>query len=314
MNEDFTESIEDRVKKQATIDYLVPKPPFPRNMLIEISNRCNHKCTFCFNPSMTRRKGGMDPDFIRRILQEAYDCGVREVGFTATGESLMDKHLFDYFSLAKDIGYEYTYFSTNGALLNEKKIEQIFSSDLSSIKFSFNAGTRETYKYIHGRDDFDHVIAMIKAIDRERKARNLLLRLFVTCVVTEKNKDEQNNLQEILGDVVDKLIFAPEAKDVGPITAALDIVSPCAMVFNRIHLTYEGYLSACCTDFEGNLVVADLNTMPLKEAWESEIFQELRRRHITHAKDGALNGTLCAPCIAKRTMPFLPLKEALAQA
>jgi len=314
MNKEFKESIEERMEKKAIIDDLVPKPKIPRNMLIEVSNRCNHKCTFCFNPSMTRRKGGMKSEFISRILREAYDCGVREVGFTATGESLMDKHLFDYFSQASDIGYEYTYFSTNGALLNEKKIEQIFLSGLSSIKFSINAGTRETYKYIHGRDDFDHVIAMIKIIDRERKVRNRLLRLFVTYVVTEKNKDEQDNLQDILGDSVDKILYAPEAKEVGPVTAELSTVSPCSMVFNRIHLTYEGYLSACCTDFEGKLVVADLNKMPLKEAWESEIFQELRRRHITHAKDSALNGTLCAPCIAKKSMPFLSLKEALSQA
>ncbi len=114
--------------------------PIPKNMLLEVTNACNHKCIFCANSKSTKRQRIIDDKFAYRILKEAYELGTREVGFYGTGEPLINNNLEKYIKYAKEIGYEYTYITTNGALLTEERMKKIVESGIDSIKFSFNAG------------------------------------------------------------------------------------------------------------------------------------------------------------------------------
>ena len=57
---------------------------------------------------------------------------------------------------------------------------------------------------------------------------------------------------------------------------------PCTMVLNRIHITYDGYLTACCQDFNYDLLLADLKKTSLKDAWYGEKAMALREAHIKH--------------------------------
>lgn len=64
-------------------------------------------------------------------------------------------------------------------------------------------------------------------------------------------------------------------------------------MFNSINITCEGYITACCMDFQNYLAYADINKMTIKEAWNSECITELRRKHLcNNVKD-----TICDNCI-----------------
>ena len=67
----------------------------------------------------------------------------------------------------------------------------------------------------------------------------------------------------------------------------------CYLPFNAVTITHEGYFSACCVDFENNLIVADLNHGSLKAAWESEKLQHLRKMHM----EKAYGNTICNNCM-----------------
>jgi len=252
-------------------------PPFPRNLMLELSNACNHACSFCYNSRMRRRRGCADDAFVHRILAEAHALGAREVGFATTGEALVHKRLFEHVATAKKLGYAYTYFSTNGGLLTGELVDRVLESGLDSIKFSINAGTAATYARVHGRDQFDHVVAVVRQLAARRRATGRPLKVLVTSVLTPDIAHEQHLLAAVLGGVVDDLVFFPATGAVGP-TNGSHAPLPCAMVFNRAHVTWEGYLTACCVDYENYLVVADLNATPLAEAWSAPAFQELTRR------------------------------------
>ncbi len=71
---------------------------------------------------------------------------------------------------------------------------------------------------------------------------------------------------------------------------------PCSMIFNCFHITYEGYLTACCVDEENLLFIADLNQVPLAEAWHSEKFVDLRQRHLCGNKQ-KIGNILCRNCL-----------------
>ena len=63
---------------------------------------------------------------------------------------------------------------------------------------------------------------------------------------------------DALSGVVDDLEFFDETKAVGPTNGTLAPL-PCAMVFDRVHVTCEGYLTACCVDYENNLITLTRN-------------------------------------------------------
>lgn len=290
------------------------RPEFPNNMLIELTNFCNHSCVFCANSKMTRRKGFMDEAFLIRILEEAFDAGTREVGFYATGEPFISKNLAQYVALAKKIGYSYVYITTNGALATPECVTEVIRAGIDSIKFSINAGSKETYKMIHGKDDFNIVLDNLKFINDFRKNNKLDYKIYVSYIVTQYTEFEKDVIIEKIQEYIDEIIFINVANQGGMMYEINDLLSlkesdynpkklPCSLLFNSLHITYEGYLTACCIDFQNYLTVADLKIISLKDAWNSENFMNLRKRHL----ENDIEGSLCNNCIYNKNDQVEPL-------
>lgn len=289
-------------------------PPFPKNMLIELTNICNHNCIFCANSKMTRKKGKIDEDFLFRILKEAFDEGTTEVGFYATGEPFVSKNLDVYVAKAKEIGYKYVYITTNGALATPERSREVIEAGVDSIKFSINAGTKDTYKSIHGKDEFDIVLNNLKYISDYRKKNNMNFKIFVSSIVTKYSESEKKLLEENLKDISDDIVFLNVANQGGMMYEINENLAlegdnylikkmPCSLPFNSLHVTFEGYLTSCCIDFQNYLTVADLNKVSIKEAWNSDIFIELRKKHL----ENSIEGTLCYNCIYNKNESVDPL-------
>ena len=132
-------------------------PPFPKNMMMELTNICNHQCVFCGYSKMKRKRTKCDKALMMDVISKAYALGTRELGFYLVGEPFLCEDIGDYVKKAKDVGYEYIYVTTNGALATVDKVQKLIELGLNSIKFSINAAKAETYKRIHGKDDFEAV-------------------------------------------------------------------------------------------------------------------------------------------------------------
>lgn len=288
--------------------------PFPKNMLVELTNVCNHKCIFCANRKMTRKAGMINAAFMERIIREAYALGTREIGFQTVGEPLIVKDLERYILLAKETGFEYTYIPINGAAADAKRLRSVFEAGLDSIKFSINAGTAASYRLIHGKDDFEKVIDNLRFAAEYRKEFGKPKKIYVTYVVTKQNQHECGGFKKLVGPLVDDLVFISVGNQGGmmnEVDASLRVEGegpvprkpPCSILFNRLHVTHEGYLTSCCVDYQNYLVTADLNSCSLKDAWESEAARSLRRRHIK----GDLKGTHCYNCLFNKNEKIEPL-------
>lgn len=277
--------------------------PFPQSMLLEVSNICNHACAFCANSKSDRKKGFIEKEFAMRILHDAYMLGTREVGFYATGEPLTDKNLEIYIDYAKKIGYEYVFITTNGALFEPKRIYSIINAGIDSIKFSINGANREDYLLIHGKDDFDKVIKNLKFISELRNTHKF--KLYISFIMTKQTIESEEKFRQEYEKYVDDIIFLKCINQSGYMyemngllavdkdAGGYNVDGICPMIFNKLYVTYEGYLTMCCADFQNYLVVADLNKDSLADAWNNQYAQELRKRHLDHK----LEGTICANCI-----------------
>jgi organic radical activating enzyme len=300
-------------------DFYVEDPPMPKNMMVELTNACNHACVFCANPHMTRKARRIDRRLLERVMAEARALGVEELGFYTTGDPFVHKDLAALTKHGKELGYRYLYISTNGALATPDRARAVIDAGMDSIKFSINAGSRETYALVHGRDEFDLVMRHLRFVSEYRRTLGRPLGLFVTCVVTNPMRHELEAFRRDLGSLVDEVSFNECGIQSGQMTAAQALLSAgatppraengiCPLPFNRLHVTCEGYLTLCCVDYQNYLTVGDLGESSLQEVWHSSVAREARRQHI----EGRLEGTLCGNCWLGRMDKIAPLIPAQA--
>ena len=266
----------------------VLEPPFPtKHMSIEISNVCNHKCVFCPHHKMTREKRFIDQSLLYRILQEAYDLGVREVGLFIIGEPFTNPSLSKYIAKAKDIGYEYVYITTNGALATPARLQSVFESGLDSIKFSINAGSKETYREIHGADNYETVIMNAVWCYQYRRQTKGSFKILCSYVVTAQSLPEADGFKKAYSYLFDDIAFykvmnrggiMPETSSMIPNVSGNNNTEVCPSPFNCVYVTCEGYLSPCALDANLDLRVGDLNNTSLKNAWYGVEMKRLRQK------------------------------------
>ena len=294
--------IETRIEEKFRVDNFNSFPQ--KNLLIEVTNVCNNKCVFCANRKMTRAKGQIDFDLAKRVLKECYDLGTREVGFYATGEPLLYKELYLLIREAKNLGYTYVYLTTNGLLAKRDIIEPLLKEGLDSIKFSINAINAEDYNFIHGVNCFDIVLENLRSCKcLQEEYHN---KLFVSCILTKYTNYSRDEVENFFRGMCDKVVVQNVKNQGGllpninkhlliekdnVITNSFGI--PCSYVFNSVTVSYEGYLTACCMDFQNYLAYADLNKVSVKDGWQNLIITEFRNKQ----KNGDVGCSICKACV-----------------
>jgi len=294
-------------------------PPFPDDCMVELTNACNHECVFCANPRMKRRIARLSLDLWRRFVGEALPLGLKEVGFYATGEPFMVPNLHDFIQIATDAGIGYTYVTTNGTLATPERMRKVLAAGLKSIKFSINAATRESYRLVHGADDFDKVRDNVIWLHGYRQESGLDFHILGSCAITSAIAREKDLHKAIFGSYIDDIMYHDVHGQAGQSNAEaarvtareiafppMGTAEPCFMLWKRVHLTAEGYLTLCCVDYENNLTYARLDDGPsLMGHWHNAVMIEMRRRHIRQD----LGGTLCHTCLYGGDAPYSPISD-----
>jgi len=299
------------------------KPRFPVNSLIEVTNACNHKCIFCKNTNQSRSATYLNKDVYKKFIKEASALGLKEVGLYATGEPFMAKNIDEYISIAKAYNIERVYITTNGALADLKSVIKCVKAGLDSIKFSINASNKDDYIQIHGHDDFSKVLKNVSEIYEWKKIHKKNLQMLCSCVVLPSKKYVVKEHQKLFSDYFEDINYSPSLSQGGQLyDIPLDEttlgavfqenkelndseISPCDIVFNRYHLTAEGYLSACGVDYNLNLAYSNLNEEDLKSGWLNPWITKLREMHLNKK----LDCTICDQCLRNKKLPYKPIRS-----
>ena len=317
---------EDRIEVLTRLsDDLTPYADPPSSAIIEITNGCNHACIFCKNSNQSRRAKFLSLDTYTSFVKQAVELGLQEIGLYATGEPFMSKQLAQYIKVAKQAGVGRVYMTSNGALATLDRIKECYEAGLDSIKYSINASNAADYKLVHGFDDFYTVVQNVTDTFAWKTENGINLEMLCSCVVISAvgdiEDDHRAQFAHLFDDIryvnagsqggqafelIDELGVSPHGVFNNIDQAANDeSIKPCYMVWNRYHLTAEGYLTACCVDYELDLVFANLNEQKLSDSWNNERAQQLRSAHI----DKKLDGLLCNQCVRNQKLPYQPLTE-----
>ncbi len=268
----------------------------PNNIMIEVTNICNLKCDMCYNKHMKRKKGFMRLGLFENIVNQTKELNIENMGLYTTGESFLHPKIFEFIRYAKQKGIKYVYITTNGQALDDKKINKILESGLDSIKFSIDAANKEKYESLKKGAGWDKLIDVIKKIKTIRDNQKSPLRIFASFIIMEDNLDDLMEYKHIFDNLVDETNYSIIGNQGSQVNVdnlyPKKIISkiqeyilskekwhPCGLLWNRFIVTYEGYLTICCIDFENKLVYGDLNKESLKDCWNKKKIQKFRKIH-----------------------------------
>jgi MoaA/NifB/PqqE/SkfB family radical SAM enzyme len=299
-------------------DYRGTVLPAPKSVKIELTARCNFKCSFCARSMDLREQKDMDRELFQRLILEMRDAGVEELGLFYLGESFLVPWLPLAVRWAKQTAkYPYVFLTTNGSLATGKRCEELFRAGLDSLKFSFNYADEQQFEDI-ARMPKKLFATMLKNVKAAQFVRDKVefetghrCKLYASYI--EYDGEQGEKMQEAVDEVapyLDEVYALPlysQAEHVGAserakgweVTAgnrgragALREPIPCWSLFTEGHVTHDGKLSGCCFDHDGRFEMGDLTKVSFMDAWNSERFQSLRAAHLR--KD--VMGTVCEQC------------------
>ncbi len=294
---------------------ILPPPP---SVKIELTARCNFACKFCARAMRLRDQKEMDRAFFETIATEMREAGVKELGLFYLGESMLCKWLEDACQLAKDVGYERVFLTTNMSLASPGRVLGLFEAGLDSLKWSFNYCDADQFTSItrakpqlfyDGVKNVRHAWSIRQAVEQKYGKRCNLAASYI-----EYDGEQGARMKDAVAEIrdyVDEVYALPLYGQGGFVTdtekelgwtpgpgnrGRLDNLRPplpCWSVFREGHVTWDGKLSACCFDHDSSWEMGDLNQQDFMEAWNSEKFQALRRAHLS----GDVKGTACEACL-----------------
>ncbi len=314
----MSENITDRIDAitKITPEYLQEKPPAPRAVKIELTQRCNYRCAFCalqFRENSTR---DMDFGLFQRITTEMREAGVVEIAPFYIGESFTNPKLLVKAIkwLKDDLKTPYVFLTTNGSLVNPKIAEEVMAAGLNSLKFSMTSATEEDFEavvQVSGRL-FHQALANLKTTREVRDRGGYATKIYASSI--QYNGLQADKMEELLEKhvrpYVDQHYWLPlytfgamtqhitEDKDYKPTPGNMGRVGalrdplPCWCVFTEGHVCADGMLSCCGFDATNIYTMADLNKVSFMEGWHSMTFQDIRRAHINKN----VKGTVCEDC------------------
>jgi pyrroloquinoline quinone biosynthesis protein E len=122
--------------------------PRPYALLAEISYRCPLHCPYCSNPSQMQRNGELTTSEWHRVLREATQLGVLQVGFSG-GEPLVRADLAELIRVAREANL-YTNLITSGVGLDESRAGELREAGLDSVQLSFQSDNGDLADKIAG--------------------------------------------------------------------------------------------------------------------------------------------------------------------
>ena len=262
----------------------------PREVFLEVTAHCNIKCPMCpVTTGLDRPRGTMKYELFEKILNDVAGV-VPDMSLFLAGEPLLHKQIFDMIAAASRRGI-FTRIHTNALLLNEQKIQQVFDSGQDELSFSFDGPTKERYDRVRVAGDYEKCIALIKRVmqvKRERKSVRPFTRIQIIYFQGEDPVDQRRQMQAIFQEnLPDELSVVPAHSWAGEYqefvryrenVGDLSKLSVCHMPWDRMAITWDGNVVACCNDFLAKYLNGNVRDRAVLDVWNSQPYQELRRK------------------------------------
>lgn len=311
-------------------DRMRPSLPAPKSVKIELSPRCNFRCSFCSLRTRDKQpKADMDLTLFQRITTEMREAGVEEIGLFYLGESMMAPALLIEACrwVKQKLDFPYVFLTSNGSRAAPWIVERLMASGLDSLKWSVNAADPDQFEKVMGVRStlFWAALDNIKMAHDIRERNRYDTKLYASSI---RYDGEQHERMQALLDArvrpyVDEHYFlplygmaltvermredtgwTPTLGNMGRYDETLGTGNRakqpvCWSAFTEGHVRADGHLSACCFGATDKFDVGDLNRQSFMEAWNSPEYRAIRKAQLDYAAGDrhALDNTMCSVCV-----------------
>ena len=281
---------------------------FPSQIMLDITEVCNLACIHCAHPqfkeSNVYAKAMLDPELNTKMVKEVAKYGrqiTKYIRYTSNGEPLVHPKSYEMINYAVDYSDTKVTLTTNGTLLNEKKMLKLLNSGLHMIDISIDAVNASTYSKIRVNGDFNktksNVLKLINLIEKSTYKTKLIVS-FVEQELNLKESDEFRDYwtEQGVKDVVIRKLHTNSGSNYNSnIYKRNEVISrrPCLYPWERVVLTAKGNLNFCPTDWFGKANICNYRETTIKDLWHSTFYNQLRNKHICN-KYG--NSDICKNC------------------
>lgn len=265
---------------------------YPKYLTIETCNNCNARCIMCPKGIKgTKSLEIMTDELFSKLVNElsSYSNWIEAICLNSDGEPLIDKKLSKRIRVLKEIGIKKVYISTNGKLLTKNTINELLEAGLDDIRISIDAFLPETYEKIRRGLSYNEIVQNVLQLIKIRNSKYPKTEIRIRMVEMDENVSERESFL----DYWNERLFATDKVQIMPAHTWSGIVSentnkivefykdkPCISVFSSFAVNYDGKVQLCDSDIEQQIVLGDVNNQTIKEIWQGEKFEKIRRNHI----------------------------------
>jgi putative metalloenzyme radical SAM/SPASM domain maturase len=172
-----------------------------KNLIVEITSRCNLSCPMCLRHSWKDAEGDMDVEVFRSLLSSRPNLD--SLNLTGYGEPFVHPRLVEMIRTARDLlpGHTRIHLVSNGTLMERGVVRDVIHAGLSGIALSMDSLEDDTFQSVRGgaslrsvADCLDSLVAVRESAPRDSFAIDLSI------VAMERNIQELPHLVRFAAD------------------------------------------------------------------------------------------------------------------
>jgi len=275
-----------------------------RRLDVELTNRCNARCSFCPRDE-TPETGLMSAETFEKVLDRALELDVLPVvGSAGQGEPCLHPRLLEFAESARRRGAGYGT-TTNGSLLPREISEGLHAAELEHITFSFG-DLGEDYEEVYAlpfEQSYENVMYFLELNARREEPCETALSMVIHDINRDKLREtarfwRQRGVKAILqfeqnnrGGACDNGLYFPKSRkyvaEAAEIMKDEGVPMMCMTPFFFLFVGWNGQYYVCCSDYR--------KTTPLGSVFEYgiEAMDEIKRGLVG---DGGMKVEACREC------------------
>lgn len=277
-------NLEGRTKLETVIPLSTPFILF-----VDPSNVCNFNCKFCptghqnLMKKIGRVKCYMEFDLYKKIINDLkeFNNPIKVLRLYKEGEPMLNPNFAGMVRYAKYKGIKYIDTTTNGFLINKKRMKPIIDTGLDKINISVNGLSDEQFlKFTGVRVDFDKYVQNIKDLYEIKGNCEIVIKTTGDYL----SEEDKKKFYDTFGDYCDKIFIEntancwPEfdvekntkikiSKTKGIYNQDVSNINVCPYIFYQMCINSDGSASACFLDWQHKLKIGNVKTQSLKQIW-----------------------------------------------
>lgn len=287
----------------------------PLSVIVDISERCNFKCNYCFrsgkkdeNWGYTAKNNLMSTEVFRQTVEQlsAFPQKIKSISLSGHGEPLCNPEIAAMARYLRERSItEQIEMHTNASLLTEKTAQEIAQAGFGRIIVSLQGLNAGDYERICGaRLDWDSFYRCLQILYENRTDElKIHIKISEAALSTENRAAEEEQFYALFGPIADtvsvekvtplwKNLTFELSETVNKYGQKIGTIECCPILFYKMWVAPDGEIYPC-TGLPAPISLGNIQNTTLLEAWNGQRRREFLVSHLLQPRGGC---AACADC------------------